>query len=138
MRKTTIIASAVVAFMAVTVAACEKESTADTATQEAANPLIGHTWVSQFDTTTMGIHIYTEDRYTFVTDSTGLLYSGGESTYEAWWDTTYHFHYKFYPEVSGGEYCIDGFPIPTYFRYFPESQTLLLSGTTVFHLIEDK
>lgn len=132
-RKTMIM---LVAMAATAFAACEKESSSGTAPQETVNPLTGHAWIHQLDTTMMGIHIVTVDRYTFLTDSTGEVYFGGEDSYAPWWDTINLFSYTFHPEVSGVEVYIDGSHIPTYFRYFPENQTLTQPGT-VFHLVEE-
>lgn len=129
MKRATIIITAALALLA----ACEKPNGDDPTPSEAVNPLIGTAWLcSSDDTMTYGI-LHMENRITFLTDSTGEQYSLTEFAYA--FDTTYGFTYTFYTDVSGGELYYDGEHLPTYFRYFPESQTLT-SGGSVFHLVE--
>lgn len=133
MKKTTLFILAALA-LALALAACEKPA-AEPEPAATVNPLIGTNWLYHHDTNIMGIHVVQELRLAFLTDSTGEDYIGGEDTYSSWWDTTYNFTYIFHHDVSGVEVYEEGSQIPSYFRYYPESQTLTQPGV-VYHLVE--
>jgi len=133
MKKKTIIIAAATAMLAFV--ACKKDPVDVPVVDEPRNPLVGKTWAYYSDTNIMGIRVVQELRLAFYTDSIGESYIGSEDSYSPWWDTTYSFRYIFHPELNGMELYEDVSPYPSYFRYYPENQTLT-QGEIIFHLVE--
>ena len=107
-------------------------------TVETDNPLVGISWYSYFEQTMYGIRVVREDYITFSSASEGFWKTGGETTYDPWWDTTFAITYTYNPTDHRVSVITNFFEDdPMEFVYHPDENQLINEGGDVFTPAEE-
>lgn len=107
-------------------------------TVETDNPLVGTSWFKHFEQIMYGIRVVSDDRITFSSASEGFWETGGETTYDPWWDTTFAITYTYNPADHRVSVITNFFEYdPVVFVYHPDENQLINEGGDVFTPAEE-
>ena len=102
------------------------------------NPFRGTTWLNRLDTTVNGMHVLSEWRFVFVTDSTGKFMIGDEiENVSPWTEKTFDMNYT-YNDSSHVVFMTFAERAPITLIYHPDKQILVNQSdeTEIYHQVE--